>query len=583
MNLPQAEKRLFRRPSNNDEDSSAGEAATTSAELALLLALLQAPRGQGDASATAKRPPPPPQANLLLDLPDDVSLRVLRHLDAPDLCRMRSVTRRHYDLAARNAAGWTRLCRRTWDDKVFVAAEARQLWRQASSNHNDDKASSMRAYRVALQDATRRQAVRLEEFLYDPATGAGTVWSFRFKQSAGADWTAADPWYNGRPARQLVFLRDGTCQAWPPPEGVTPAAAAAAATTATTAAGPQPRRRPPHHGDEMNVAAAAAAAATTTGNAEAPAHHVAAPPEPVAFGNHNNNNDNNHHHNNNHGAAAAALLLAADLALPPPAVAGGPELLVGGIHPHHHAHNMMDNVEDDDYDSDEDDDNFVLRDMDDDHVVVVDNDDADDGDDDDDLEDFPRHNNGIGFDNDNDVNDVHGPLLARMSWRMITRPMDLPTRPAGSYVRITVGGRDVPTYAVRRSPVGNWGFVMESCWGLFASFELPARQPPAAAAAQAMPPPLPAPLSAPRRRLRRNAAGNAQWIWETESNVSSETAAAAALPDDPWAVLRDDRHLQITNEIQWREAFLYNVGARVLPEGEEATDDFDRAWGGLGV
>ena len=39
-------------------------------------------------------------------------------------------------------------------------------------------------------------------------------------------------------------------------------------------------------------------------------------------------------------------------------------------------------------------------------------------------------------------------------------------------MRITVGGRDVPTYVVRRSPTGNWGFIMESCWGLYESFEL---------------------------------------------------------------------------------------------------------------
>jgi hypothetical protein len=45
--------------------------------------------------------------------------------------------------------------------------------------------------------------------------------------------------------------------------------------------------------------------------------------------------------------------------------------------------------------------------------------------------------------------------------------------------------------------------------------------------------------------------------------------------------LVDDRFLLITNEVQWREAFLYNVGARVLPEGHEATDEFDRAWGAL--
>ena len=49
-------------------------------------------------------------------------------------------------------------------------------------------------------------------------------------------------------------------------------------------------------------------------------------------------------------------------------------------------------------------------------------------------------------------------------------------------------------------------------------------------------------------------------------------------PNDP---LQDDEQLLVTNEVQWREAFLYNVGARVLPEGDQATDEFDRAWGGI--
>jgi hypothetical protein len=46
-------------------------------------------------------------------------------------------------------------------------------------------------------------------------------------------------------------------------------------------------------------------------------------------------------------------------------------------------------------------------------------------------------------------------------------------------------------------------------------------------------------------------------------------------------MLLQDETLTLTNEIQWREAFLYNVGARVLPEGDQAADEFDRAWQGL--
>jgi len=34
-------------------------------------------------------------------------------------------------------------------------------------------------------------------------------------------------------------------------------------------------------------------------------------------------------------------------------------------------------------------------------------------------------------------------------------------------VRVSVGGSEVPTYVIRRSPMGDWGFVVVSCWGLF--------------------------------------------------------------------------------------------------------------------
>lgn len=108
-----------------------------------------------------------------------------------------------------------------------------------------------------------------------------------------------------------------------------------------------------------------------------------------------------------------------------------------------------------------------------------------------------------------------------MHWRFITRPMDLPRRAVGSYVRISIQGRDVPTYQVKREP-SNWGFVLESCWGVFANFDLPKKGEPTL----------------------------------------------------------QDEHLSLTNEVQWREAFLYNIGNRILPEGEEATEVFDNAWRG---
>jgi hypothetical protein len=66
---------------------------------------------------------------------------------------------------------------------------------------------------------------------------------------------------------------------------------------------------------------------------------------------------------------------------------------------------------------------------------------------------------------------VH-PRGLRTTWRVVSQPLDLPKRKIGSYVRLTIGGKDVPTFIVRRSPTGNWGFFLENCWSVFASFPL---------------------------------------------------------------------------------------------------------------
>lgn len=319
-------------------------------------------------------------SQLLSSLPEDVQCRITGFLDAPSLVRMRAVNRYYRRLASEDPAGWAFLCEYLWRDKIHVGVQARE------------EPNRLEAYRLSIEDAIQRQHLTLEELCYNPSTDTGTIWSFRFKEAAGSDWTSADPWFNGRPPRKLVFLADGTVKQY-----VEQGADGAALESPTFGRSPSVQQHLDWH---------------------EPGH-------------------------------------LADLPMP-------------------------------------------------------------------------------------------------MTWRFLVRPMDFPTRPLGSYVRFSVGGRDVPTYAVRRSPTGNWGFVMESCWGLYASFELPPRQ------------------RRQRRRLRRTEEGGALWV---DEEVGEE--------DEPINELQDDAALLITNEIQWREAFLYNVGARVLPEGDEATDEFDRAWGGL--
>jgi hypothetical protein len=170
---------------------------------------------------------------------------------------------------------------------------------------------------------------------------------------------------------------------------------------------------------------------------------------------------------------------------------------------------------------------------------------------------------------------------APMTWRFITDPLDLPSRPVGSYIRLTVGGRDVPTYCCRRSPTGNWGFVLESCWGVCASFELPPR-------------PRATQRGRRRRRLRRahNLAGQEIYLQVEvdDSSEDDELATLSAANEAPRSIQNDwggvrqedllvtESSFNVTISLQWREAFLYNVGEDNLPEGPNAIREFQRVY-----
>jgi len=111
-----------------------------------------------------------------------------------------------------------------------------------------------------------------------------------------------------------------------------------------------------------------------------------------------------------------------------------------------------------------------------------------------------------------------------MKWRFITHPLDFaPRKNNGGFIRLVVGGREVPTYVVRRFSDDNWGFLMENCWGVFCSFD-----------------------------VTSNSRG-------AHNNADAAKHFISSFRDDPkWNT--------VTTEIQWKEAMLYNNGASVLPE-----------------
>lgn len=136
-------------------------------------------------------------------------------------------------------------------------------------------------------------------------------------------------------------------------------------------------------------------------------------------------------------------------------------------------------------------------------------------------------------------------------WKFIEAPLDLPKGVRGSYIRLNVAGRDLPTYVVQRSPNGNWGFLLENCWGIFASFELPPKRNP-------------------------DILLDDLFAVMTRDDLAGEDSIGVHLrgrkrkrTSDPFeSSLLEDELLPVTNKCQWREALLYNLGASSLPEGD---------------
>jgi len=307
----------------------------------------------------------------LSSLPEELLYQVGSFLNVSSLNNARLCCRRFNDLLKSDHSGWAENCQRLWKFKAHVLPAARQVVPGGTIHVQgpESKLTSITtdgllqlstafdAYRLSCIDAKLRQELhRDHELVYDPLTGTGTVWSFRFKQAAGREWTDQDPWHHGRAARQLVFLSNGTVREF-----------------------------------------------------------VASPSD------------------------------------------GAPELFLP----------------------------------------------FGDG----------THQNGV-----------------ETLWRFVSQPLDLPKRMDGAYIRLTVGGRDVPTYLVKRSPTGNWGFVMENCWSVFASFPM-------------------APLP-------------------TGAEEQSFTSTTSKVNEDDLARSNDlaDSSLTVTSSWQWREALLYNLGASILPD-----------------
>jgi hypothetical protein len=360
---------------------------------------------------------------------------------------MRLLNEKFKGLASKDAAGWDFLCQSLWENKIHVSRDAQEeLLRSSSTTSNNGigkgDESAMSAYRISLQDGRDRDHLTREELIFDPDTGTGTIWSFRFKEAAGIDWTSFDPWYNHQPCRKMVFLENGSVKMYVPKT--------------------------------------------------------------------NTSQTNQKQVYEWRGSA----------------VIGNDSMDLEDAQPTNVERHSLNEPQ------------------------------------------FNNESQPDGEDNGGTIQDTAVP----MTWRFVNQPLDFPDRPIGSYIRFSVSGREVPTYVCRRSPTDNWGFVMESCWGVYTSFELPPR-PEFADRANG-------PRRRRQRRIRRsfNQQQGREFHFQVEVEDSSDDEDWE-VPSGDEALVYDD-YFNVTTEKQWREAFLYNNFALpVLPEGSGALADFQRNYG----
>lgn len=127
-------------------------------------------------------------------LDSDATSRVLPFLGNSSLATLACVSRALRG-AASCAVEWERRVQQTWVDKDFQPAGCLALL-----GSGDPK----RALRASLGDCKRTEITGAEL--------SEREWCFRFKETAGEQWTEDDPWWQGGEPWRVRFLRNGKLQ-----------------------------------------------------------------------------------------------------------------------------------------------------------------------------------------------------------------------------------------------------------------------------------------------------------------------------------------------------------------------------------
>lgn len=126
---------------------------------------------------------------------------ILSFLDVTSLVNLRTINTKLRSLASDNSAGWKNHCINLWSGKVRVCSEARRLLDSACTPADDQadettdsdagRSAAMKAYKASILEAKSNCELSEGDLCFDLARElSGVEWSFRFKESAGVDWTS---------------------------------------------------------------------------------------------------------------------------------------------------------------------------------------------------------------------------------------------------------------------------------------------------------------------------------------------------------------------------------------------------------
>lgn len=147
----------------------------------------------------------PRQKDLLTTLSEGPLYAILSFLDVNSLVDLRLINTKLRSLASDNNAGWKNHCAMLWSQKVRVCPNARKLLDSACAplvdyleyasdnpgSKSENKTAAMEAYTASIVEAKTNSELSDSDLCFDlNQNTSGVMWSFRFKESAGTDWTS---------------------------------------------------------------------------------------------------------------------------------------------------------------------------------------------------------------------------------------------------------------------------------------------------------------------------------------------------------------------------------------------------------